>query len=105
MLLPLIEWHNQPILSGSQYASDPAAVRALTDIWSAADLQDEWRRDNLRRAYALLATNIDQEIYLPDRYSRFGYRPARSKERWSHFLWLYFPHHVDTLKVEDLSAV
>lgn len=97
MLLPLMHWHSQPILPGSRYPTDPNTVRALTDIWSAASLLDDWRRDNVRRDYALLATEQRHEVHLADWHERFGYGPARSQDRWAHFLGLHFPLHMDDL--------
>ena len=98
MLLPLMNWHSQPILPGCSYPTDLATVRALTDIWSASTLLDEWRRDNVRRDYALLTSGQPHDVHLADWHERFGYGHTRSQDRWCHFLSLHFPQHMEQLK-------
>ena len=99
MLLPLMDWHSQPVLPGSSYPTDQVTVRALRDIWSANTLLDEWRRENVRRDLTLLATSTNPNVHLADWYRRFGYGPAVSQERWSRFLWLHFPQHMECLGI------
>lgn len=72
MLLPPMEWHTQSILPVSRYPTDPATVFGLRDIWSARALLDEWRRDNVRSDYALLATEQRHDVLLADWYELFG---------------------------------
>ena len=97
MLLPLMKWHSQPVLPGGHYPTDKRTIRALTDIWASSKLLDEWRRENVKREYALLVERTQQQVHLADWYRIFGYGPQRSQDRWSHFLYLYFPEHVDHL--------
>jgi len=100
MLLPLMNWHSQPVLPGGRYPADEATVRALTDIWAASQLLDEWRRENVQREYALLVDH-PQQVHLADWYQHFGYGPRRSQDRWSHFLNLHFPQHLDHLGLDS----
>ena len=91
MLLPLMEWHSQPILPGHRYPADPSVVRVLEGVWGSSQILDEWRHEHVRREFALLADRHTGSVHLADWYEFLGYGWHRSQERWTHFVDLYFP--------------
>jgi len=91
MLLPLMDWHCQPVLPGRRFPTDSKARQLLKSVWAGASLLEEWRQENVAREYALMAEPGQPPIHLHDWMQRFGYGLARSKQTWWDFVEVYMP--------------
>ena len=97
MLLPLMDWHCQPVLPGHRFPTSPETRRILQTAWSTASLLEEWRQENVMREYALMIEPGQPPIHLYDWLQRFGYGPHRSQQTWWHFVEVYAPELADLL--------
>lgn len=91
MLLPLMGWHCQPILLGSHFPADPHVRKILKDVWSSGPLLEDWRKDNVRREYALLYEPGDPPVHLAEWCQHVGMGDWRSKRAWWDYVNTYFP--------------
>jgi hypothetical protein len=98
MLLPLMDWHCQPILPGQRFPTHAGTVELLKAIWSSSALLEDWRYENVKREYALMAEPGNPPIHLYDWMQRFGYGLPRSRKTWWAFADLYFPEIREILK-------
>lgn len=97
MLLPLMDWHCQPVLPEHHFPKNPETRRILKTAWSTAPLLEEWRQENVIREYALMAEPGQPPIHLCDWMQRFGYSLHRSMQTWWHFVEVYVSELGDLL--------
>jgi hypothetical protein len=104
MLLPLMDWHCQPILPGHNFPSDPETVRILRVAWASAPVLEDWRQENVMREYALMMEPGMMPIHLRDWMNKFGYGWHRSRHTWWHFVSMYLPELADLLRQRENSV-
>jgi hypothetical protein len=91
MLLPLMDWHCQPILPGHTFPTDPHIRQLLYSVWTAAPLLEEWRQENVAREYTHMLQPGEPPIHIHKWMQHFGYGWHRSKHTWWHFVEVYAP--------------
>lgn len=95
MLLPLMNWHSQPVLSGSKAPDDPVFRGWLVELWSQVSLLESWRIDGIRAGIALLGLGDQPTIESWVAAMRPG--PHRSSACWEAFMAGYHPRLHDVL--------
>ena len=89
MLLPLMDWHAQPVLSGGKAPADPTFRGWLADVWSQVSALKQWRIDGVRSGIALLG--LGDQPTVEDWVAAMRPGPHRSRACWEAFMAGYHP--------------
>ena len=86
MLLPLTDWHTQPVEPGRRPPTDSTFRRWLGEMWSQASVLRQWRINGVRAALALLDIRPDKAISLGEWSEVMRWSPRRSEACWEAFV-------------------
>ena len=95
MLLPLMDWHAQPVLPGANVPGDPVFRGWLADAWSRLSTLEQWRIDGVRSGIALLG--LGDRITADAWVHAMRGGPARSRACWDAYLAGYHQRLHDVL--------
>ena len=95
MLLPLMDWHAQPVLSGARVPDNPVFRSWLADVWSQVSVLERWRIDGIRAGIALL--NLGEQPTVQDWIAAMRPGNHRSQTCWDAFMAGYHPRLHDVL--------
>lgn len=86
ILLPLMDWHTQPVESGRRPPTDSTFREWLGEMWSQASVLRQWRINGVRAALALLDIRPDKAISLGEWSEVMRWSPRRSEACWEAFV-------------------
>ena len=86
MLLPLMDWHTQPVEPGRRPPTEPIFRRWLGEMWSQVSVLRQWRVDGVRAAFTLLDIESHRAISLGEWSGLMRWSPRRSEACWEAFV-------------------
>jgi hypothetical protein len=86
MLLPLMDWHTQPVEPSRRPPTEPIFRRWLGEMWSQVSVLRQWRVDGVRAAFTLLDIEPDRAISLGEWSGLMRWGPRRSEACWEAFV-------------------
>ena len=98
MLLPLMDWHTQPVQAGRRPPTEPIFRRWLGEVWIRASVLRQWRIDGVRAALVLLDIEPDRAISLGEWSGLMRWSPRRSEACWEAFVAGHHPCLHDVLQ-------
>jgi len=105
MLLPLMDWHTQPVEPGRRPPTEPIFRRWLGEMWSQASVLRQWRINGVRAALALLDIKPDRAVSLGEWSEVMRWSPRRSEACWEAFVAGYHPRlHAVLQRVHGVNA-
>ena len=105
MLLPLMDWHTQPVEPGRRPPMEPIFRRWLGEMWSQASMLRQWRINGVRTAIALMDIGPDGAISVGDWSGLMHWGPRRSAACWEAFVAGYHPCLHDVLqRIHSVNA-
>jgi hypothetical protein len=86
MLLPLMDWHTQPVEPGRRPPTEPIFRRWLGEMWSQVSVLRQWRINGVRAAIALMDIEPDRAISVGEWVGLMHWGPRRSAACWEAFV-------------------
>ena len=86
MLLPLMDWHTQPVEPCRRPSTEPIFRWWLGEMWSQVSVLRQWRVDGVRAALALMDVPPSTAISLGDWAELMRWSPRRSQACWEAFV-------------------
>lgn len=99
MLLPLMDWHTQPVLRDFDVPNDTVFRSWLDDAWTQLSLLEAWRIDGVRAGIALLGLGDRPTVW--EWIDAMHPSPARSRACWEAFMAGHHPRLYDVLNRID----
>jgi|AACY02.2.fsa_nt_gi hypothetical protein len=86
MLMPLMDWHTQPVEPGRTPPTDPTFRGWLADLWCEVERLQEWRIDGVRAGFTILDLPRDGWVHTWDWMHTMRWGPERSRACWEAYL-------------------